>query len=205
MTSTLLRNFSIAVLALFFLAACGGDNGTLRESDLEDMGYGSADAPAVLIEYASTTCPACAAYHSLMGDTIKELTDAGKLRFVFREFPRDTVDIAGFATARCAGPDKYFDVLDDLFTNQQGINLSARNGTVRGSLQAIAARHGIEATQFETCLSDQGILAAISNAQDYGSSQGVTDTPTLFFNGAKLTGTDGRTPESLKALIEISQ
>ncbi len=200
------RNILFSFIASVAISACGAsDDGSVRESDLNDMTRGPADAPAVLVEYASTTCPACAAYHELMGDTIKQYADEGKLRFVFREYPRDAVDIAGFTTARCAGDDKYFDVLDDLFKNQQGLAAASRNGSVRVALQAIAQRHGVDAAKFEACLDDETIRSHISNAQKFALSQGVGGTPALYFNGAELSGAEARTPESLLSLIENAQ
>lgn len=198
------RQFLVSLCAIALAACSGGDNAgeNVRTDDLVDMTMGSENAPMVLIEYASTTCPACAAYNRDMKETIKQLTDEGKLRFVFREFPRDGVDIAAFVTARCAGDDKYFDVLDDLFASQQGIIASARNGSVRTALQAIGARHGVEAAQFDACLEDVAIRSAISNAAKAGDEAGVTGTPTLFLNGVEILHPQGRTPESLIELVD---
>lgn len=199
------RHFLIALTA-FTLAACGGESGpTGQAKDLVDMSMGQETAPAVLVEYASTTCGACANYHATMSETIKTLTDEGKLRYIFREFPRDQVDIAGFATARCAGDDKYFEVLGDLFENQRGILAAARNGTVRAALQAVGARHGIDAAKFEACLADEEIRTAISNAAKFGQAEGITETPTLYINGVRLDRAEGRTPESLITLVEAAQ
>lgn len=202
MTFKNFRAISIAMLATVFLAACGGDESGLQERDLDDITLGPVGAPAVLVEYASSTCAACAGFHSTMSETIKQLADEGKLRFVFREFPRDAVDLAGFSMARCAGTDKYFDVLDDLFENQQGLFRSSQNGTLRESLTAIAARHGMDRERFEACLVDESIQKKIEDARAYGISRGVGGTPTLFFNDIILDGADGRTPESLIALVE---
>jgi len=195
--------FAFSALAL---AACGGGDGATPDADsLVDMSIGADTAPVVLIEYASSVCPACANYHDTMHETIKTLADEGKVKFIFREFPRDQVDIAGFATARCAGPDKYFDVLGDLFANQQGLLAAARNGTIRGSLQAIAARHGMDQAKFESCLENQDIRRAISDIALYGRDVGVSETPTLFINDTKLDRSEARTPESLIALVEAAQ
>ena len=140
-----------------------------------------------------------------MSETIKKLADEGKLRYVFREFARDQVDTAGFAVARCAGDDKYFDVLDDLFVNQRGLLQAARNGTVRASLATIASRHGLDNAAFEACLVYEAVQENILNAGKYGTGQGVNETPTLILNDVKLIPPEGRTPESLIALVDAAQ
>lgn len=189
------------------LAACGGGESgeNISEADLVDMTKGPADAPVVLVEYASSVCPACANYNATMKETINALTEDGKLRFIFREFPSTQVDVAGFSVARCAGADKYFDVLDDLFTNQRGLLAAARNGTVRAGLKTIAARHGLDEAAFEACLKNDDIQQDIRNAALFGDTQGVNETPTLFLNGIKLENPDGRSPESLITLVEEFQ
>ncbi len=166
------RRYFLAALSGLILAACGGGDSARPSGDakdLVDMTMGSETAPAVLVEYASSTCGACAYYYESMHETIEALTAEGKLYFVFREFPRDQVDIAGFAVARCAGPESYFNVLADLFKSQNGLLAASRNGTIRNALQAIAARHGIDQQRFESCLADEEIRTAISNAAVFGT------------------------------------
>ena len=51
---------------------------------------GPADAKVVLIEYASASCPHCAAFHNdSFGKLKSEYIDTNKIRFVFREFPHN--------------------------------------------------------------------------------------------------------------------
>jgi len=93
----------IAALALI-LAACGGatsdqpaaNGDTAPDTDaqnaatgaLADMIAGDTGAPVTVIEYASVTCPACAAFHEKVYPDIKrDYIDTGKVRFIFREFP----------------------------------------------------------------------------------------------------------------------
>lgn len=207
MTFSKLRRQFIFALGAVALAACGGGTSTdaPAEGDLVDMTMGPEDAPFVLVEYASSVCGACAYFHSTMGDTIKELAGEGKLRFVFREYATSDVDVAGFSIARCAGDDKYFDVLDDLFVNQRGLLQAARNNTIRTSFAAIAARHGLDTAEFEACLSNKSVQENIANAGKYANTIGVSATPTLFLNNVELVQAEGRSPESLIELIEAAQ
>src|SRR5258705_4954866 len=63
---------------------------------LPDMALGPANAPVTITEYASMTCPHCAAFNENMFPQIKsEYIDSGKLHYVFREFPVDVKAPAG--------------------------------------------------------------------------------------------------------------
>ena len=205
--SKLPRTVLIALSAAIMVACSGGgsEGGSASGSTegLTEMTKGDANAPHTLIEYASTTCGACGAYHTTMSDTIEELVDAGKLRFVFRDYPRDSVDTAAFVLARCGGTgESYFNILDDIYENQQGLLASARNSTVRGFLETIGSRHGVSKEMFATCLEDETIRAQITASSNAGNNDGVTGTPTLFLDGRVLENPDGRSPESLRSLVD---
>ena len=47
-----------------------------------------------------------------------DYVDAGKVRFIFREFARNTLDVAAFVLARCVGDDKTFAADDGSFAEQ---------------------------------------------------------------------------------------
>ena len=71
---------------------------------LPDMVMGDAKAPVTVIEYASMTCPHCAHFQETTFPEIKKrYIDTGKVRYIFREFPLDTLAAAAFMLARCAG------------------------------------------------------------------------------------------------------
>src|SRR5262245_39992991 len=85
---------------------------------LPDMALGPANATVTVTEFASMTCPHCAAFTEKVFPKIKsEYIDSGKIRFVFREFPLDVKAAAGSMLARCIAKDdagKYFAVVDML-------------------------------------------------------------------------------------------
>ena len=89
---------------------------------LPDMALGPANATVTITEYASMTCPHCAAFTETVFPKIKsEYIDTGKIRYVFREFPLDIKAAAGAMLARCIAKDdsgKYFAVIDMLFKQQ---------------------------------------------------------------------------------------
>ena len=87
---------------------------------LPDIALGSSDAPVTIIEYASMTCPHCAAFYAnTFPDLKSKYIDTGKVRFIFREFPLDPLAAAAFMLARCAGDDKRNAIVDLLFAQQK--------------------------------------------------------------------------------------
>ena len=186
------RTASAAFLALA-LAACGNGDGAGKSAtptsgvDSSTTGHvkGSADAPITLIEYASPTCPACKYFHDTVEpELFEKYVATGKVKFVYREYPLNDIDVAAYAMARCAGEDKFFDVLDDLFENQNGVRDAAQNGVVKATFVAIGARHGIESEEaLDACLADKTILNALADTYQTAEEYGVTGTPTFVING----------------------
>lgn len=207
-----LSTLMFAAGASLVLAACNGSDkpaggatagGAVEGTFYGEVNLGPENAPAVLREYASPTCGHCANLHEDAIKPLKERTKTGELRIEFREFmtPPRPIAMASFQIARCAGEDKYFDVLEDIFTNQRGIMLAAQQGAVRASLTAVAARHGLSEADFNACIRDQQLLETINRFETEGVKRGVSSTPTLFLNGQEVSRSD-YTLDRLNALID---
>ena len=77
-----------------------------KPMSLPDMALGPAKAPVTIVEYASMTCPHCAAFEQNVFPMLKsKYIDTGKVRFVFREFPLDIKAAAASMLARCVAGD----------------------------------------------------------------------------------------------------
>jgi protein-disulfide isomerase len=156
---------------------------------LPDMALGPANATVTITEYASMTCPHCAAFTEEVFPKIKkEYIDSGKIRFVFREFPLDIKAAAGSMLARCIAKDdanKYFAVVDMLF-KQQG-DWVMKNTTE--TLTRIGKQAGLSQQAVEDCLKDQALLDKIVADQKFaGEVLKVNSTPTFFINGEMFKG-----------------
>jgi protein-disulfide isomerase len=156
---------------------------------LPDMALGPADAKVTIVEFASMTCPHCAAFNEQVFPKIKsEFIDTGKVRYIFREFPLDIKAAAGSMLSRCiANGDatKYFAVTDLLFRSQN--DWVMKNTTE--SLNRIGKQAGLSQQQVEACLKDQSLLDKIAADQKYATDVlKVDSTPTFFINGEKIKG-----------------
>ena len=76
------------------------------------------------------------------------------MRFIFREFPLDQLALAAFLLARCAGPDKYFPMIETLFQLQKEWVMQKP----LGPLLAIAKQAGMSEQQFNECLQDKKLI-----------------------------------------------
>jgi protein-disulfide isomerase len=156
---------------------------------LPDMALGPANATVTVTEFASMTCPHCAAFTEKVFPKIKsEYIDSGKIRFVFREFPLDVKAAAGSMLARCIAKDdasKYFAVVDMLFRQQNDWVLKNTTET----LIRIGKQAGLSQQQVEACLKDQALLDKIAADQKYANEVlKVNSTPTFFINGEMVKG-----------------
>jgi protein-disulfide isomerase len=64
---------------------------------------GPADAPVTVVEYASMTCPHCAAFHAKAMPALKqEYIDKGRIRLIYRDVPLDGMALKAAMVARWA-------------------------------------------------------------------------------------------------------
>ena len=152
-----------------------------------EMSLGDPHAPVTVIEYASVGCPHCAVWANEVFPGLRaKYIDTGKVRFVFREMltGNPALAAAGFLTARCAAPDRYFQVIDDVFAQQAAIGKEGVEALARIALHA-----GVSRERFEACLKDQKALKALDERTLADArAHKVTGTPTFFVGGQRLDG-----------------
>lgn len=174
-----------ALATMGALAACGGDSG--GQAAQGDMAKGAPEgAKVTVVEYASVTCGHCALWQETVWPEFKaKYVDTNKVRFVFREFPTPPAEVAaaGFLLARCAGEDRYFQVIEEIMASQrewqQGISPAA-------TLSRVATSVGLSEDEYRACITDADALAALDERIQAGRAEGVTGTPTFFVNGTRV-------------------
>jgi len=189
-----------ALAAMATLAACSGAGGGSTAAE-GDIGIGAPEgAKVTVVEYASVTCGACAAWQASTYEAFKaKYITTNKIRFVFRELPTGPVDVAaaGFLTARCAGEDKYFDVVHEIMASQPEL---LGGGNPRTVLLRIANAAGLSEEQFTQCVSDPDNIAALETRVRQATEAGISGTPTFLVNGERIVGAP--TLEALSTAID---
>ena len=151
------------------------------------MVLGSPRAKVVVAEYASVGCPHCAHWARTVYPVFKvKYIDSGRVRFAFHEMLTGdgALAAAGFLLARCAGPARYFRVVDQIFARQGEI-------AVKGAsiLLDIGKSAGVTEDRFKACLSDDAALKALNERTEADAkAHGVQGTPTFFVNGVRMKG-----------------
>ena len=162
-----------------------------------DMTLGKDDAKVTLVEYASASCPHCAAFYNDVFPKIKaDYIDTGKIKFIFREFPHNQQALAAFMLARCSPKEKYFPLIDVFFKTQETWVPNAKEG-----LANIAKQSGMSQADFDACLKNEAIAKSIIAVREKASTKyGVDGIPTFFLNGQTFHGET--TYDDLKKAID---
>ncbi len=179
----------IALFALMFTTA-----------KAQDQKLGDENAPVTLVEYASLTCPHCASFHK---NTVEKLTpyiDAGKLLYIYRDFPLDGTALGASMLAECvaakSNSENYFKFLKLLY-KEQSKWLASQD--IRQALFKLSALAGLNDEQSNQCLENKDIYDAVIADRKQGEADGVNATPSVFINGKKLEDTSYK---SVKNRIE---
>lgn len=190
------RRKSLLILALALAAplvaasASGADSAfaqTLAPVTAADRSIGRADAPVTVVEYASFACHHCADWHLFVYPTFKtRFIDTGQVRLVFRNLPTQPEDMSmsGAALARCAAPERFFEVTSALMLGQAAV---LRGGTREDWYAPAIAVSGRTRAQLEACAATPATLAAINRDVDSAIAAGANTTPAFFVNGRRVT------------------
>ncbi len=156
-----------------------------------DYVLGQKDAPVVMIEYASLSCPHCAMFYTtIMPDIQKNYIDTGKIRFVLRQFPLNEPAFRGAMLVNCVaeqgGAEKYYLFNKVLFDSQ---SKWAFDGNWQEGLEKIAAIGGVSKEQFLECISNNELEAkALVVKKQAMDDLKVPHTPYLYIGGEAYNG-----------------
>ena len=189
---------------------------------------GNPNAPVKLVEYGSMTCPHCQAFEqegapTLVGKYVK----GGRVSWEFRNYVRDSFDIAASLIARCNGAGRFFPLTRALFVDQRawlGRGMAAPQARIEAAanlptdrqfleiariagLQQWAAARGVPMAKSAQCLTNAGGVEQLVRTTGIASDRypDFPGTPTFILNGVMLDRTaswDALEPQLRRALGE---
>jgi len=138
---------------------------------------GNDDATVTIVEYSDYQCPFCARhYRDVMPILQKEYIDTGKLKFVMRENPIESIHKnakKASIAALCAGEqDKYWEMHNLLFDNQRELGVD--------NLKSFAGTIGLDTGSFNECLDGNKTVGQLRKDMASGAKLGMRGTPGFF-------------------------
>lgn len=197
-----------AFLALMLLAAAPARDWreTTARTPAGTFVTGNPAARVKLVEYASYTCPHCAAFSAESQAVLEDrMVRDGSVSVEFRHLIRDGLDLGAAVLARCTGPRGFASTTAYIFATQddwlgrgiqfqqrnaQRISLYPRLGQIRaladgaGLTAAVEAR-GLSPAAVDACFADGAEVDRIL-AITAAVPAGVDATPAFFVNGKNI-------------------
>ena len=143
---------------------------------------GPARSPVIIIEFSDFQCSYCRGFNATLDRITREY--GNQVRLVFRQFPLTEVHPYAAKAAEaslCANEQGRFWEMHDLMFGDQA-NLKVED------LKSKAAKLGLDAPAFGTCLDSGRQAKRIQQDVRDGARAGVSGTPALFINGRFIGG-----------------
>ncbi len=143
-------------------------------------------APVKVVEWADYQCPFCGAFaRTVQPELVKAYVATGKICFEYQDFAfLGPESVLAAEAADCAlDQGNFWQYHDSLFANQGAENSGAFSPE---RLDEIAARMGLDSSQFSQCLTNGSHREEVLALRQAGIEHGIHATPSLIVNGQKI-------------------
>jgi protein-disulfide isomerase len=169
---------------------------------------GNPEAPLKLVEYASHTCGACAAFSTTGAAPLDEYVAKGIVSYEIRNQVHNPIDLTLAMLMRCGEPTAFHPLANQVWANLPAVMTRAQQdpaaltaamqapeaqryqqiAEAAGLLDFFAAR-GVSRDQAMQCLANTDQARQIAeNSETQSEELNVTGTPTFFLNGRLVEG-----------------
>ena len=151
----------------------------------DDAILGNKNADVTIIEFSDYQCPFCERFYTqTLPQLKKEYIDTGKVLFVYRDFPLESIHpmalpsaIASECVRKIGGDSAFWKFHDKIFSNQQSLS--------EANLKAWAKEIGPDITN---CLDNKETESEVRKDISDGEAAGCQGTPYFVINGKPLSG-----------------
>lgn len=150
---------------------------------------GNADAEIQFYEFSDFQCPFCRRFYTQsLPQLLDEYVSTGKVLFVYKDFPLESIHPAAFASAvyaRCANEQgKWEEYHNKIFDEQNKFG----TGTIaydENDLLRWAAEVGLDVQELGACVSSGKYNSTVQEDFQLGLAAGVSGTPTFFIGNSE--------------------
>ena len=177
---------------------------------------GNPEALIKIVEYSDPSCPYCKVFHPTMKQIIAEYGPSGQVAWVYRSFPLDKPNAQGQilhpnsgyesqaqeCAAALGGNDAFWKFTHRLYevtTSDQGKTMD------RAEIPKIAAFTGLDAVNFNECLSSERFKDRVEASYLDGVNAGISGTPysiVITPSGSKLPIVGAQPYATIKQTID---
>ena len=190
-----------------------GAAGAVKPVDGEDHILGNPNAPVKLVEFSDFECPFCKRFHPIMKRLMEEYGKEGKVAWVYRHFPIDSLHSKARKEAQAAecanelgGNDAFWAYTDRVYEVTP-----SNNRLDLAVLPRIAEGIGLDRAKFEACLEGDSRGGKYANhieadVQDAAASGG-TGTPyslVIAPNGKTFPINGAQPYAAVKSIIDLA-
>ena len=182
-----LLNLSVFFLLIlsnsFFSYSLAGSNDQTSDKTMS-MFIGDKEAPVIIIEYASFTCPHCATFHTEVLPKLKaDYINTGKVLLEYREVYFDGPGLWAGLLARCQGKKKYFPMIDLIYRKQKDWARGNRDEIINGLL-SVGRQSGLTDEKSRICMENNTLAKELIEIfKENTTSDGISSTPSFVING----------------------
>jgi len=155
---------------------------TIAPVSSRDISEGNSKAKVTLIEYADFQCPACAAYHPIVDQLLKDYQ--GKIFYAYRMFPLEQAHPNALISAQAAYAaykQGAFFAYDDLLFAKQNDWATLQNP--RDTFVSYAQSLKLDVNRFTNDMSSQETQKYVKDSENQALNEGINSTPSFFING----------------------
>ena len=187
-------------------AASGMGEGFVANKDVTLV-----DGAPTLDIYEDFQCPACAQFEQIMGGTVTDLADQGKVKLVYH---LKTIIDANFGVdhsltmgnaAMCAADAGSFQAFHD--TVYANMPAQEGQGWTTAQTKGFAEKAGITGSAldtWQTCVDDRKYSTYVESTEEASNKAGITGTPTVMLGGTKVDFNQVSTAAALTAAVEAA-
>ncbi|MBI2475698.1 MAG: thioredoxin domain-containing protein [Candidatus Taylorbacteria bacterium] len=187
-------------------------SGLENMNPVEDSDHirGNPNAPVKIVEYVDMECPFCKRFHSTMQKVMDEYGKDGKVAWVYRHFPLDSIHsqarteaVASECANELGGNDAFWKYTDRFFE----LTPSNNQTNIATVLPQIAREIGLDETKFNSCLASKKYDKHIQDDLDNATATGGNGTPwsiVITANGKKYPLSGAQPYEAVKQLVELA-
>jgi protein-disulfide isomerase len=190
------RSLFLAATAMSFGVAFAGLPAIAQEAATEEgagvfeMVLGNPEAKVEVIEYASFTCPHCAAFAQDQFVSIKaNYIDTDLIKFVYRDVYFDRFGLWAAMIARCGdNTERFFGLTEMLYEKQRDWLEGGDPATIASNLKTMGKVAGLDDAAIEACTTDAAYAQGLVDWYTKNAERDeITSTPSFLINGAKYT------------------